>query len=257
MSTDAQQPYYDRYWNRADDSTWTPEIRPWPESEFRSKFGHFVGAGKILDVGCGDATTYHRQLLGIVHELYGLDVSFEAVEAAKDVGMIAQQGKFDSEKFPFADSTFDGAACIEVLEHLFDPLFAAREVFRVLKPGSLLVTSVPNFGYFADRLEALFRARLRTSPFDPENPYAGAHIRFFSLREFKRLLRKAGFEVERVLPHGSCSIFDSLWVIGHLVSLSVTLKKRIPYVLRFGFLEKLLPAVFAQHILVFARKPEN
>jgi SAM-dependent methyltransferase len=254
MSGDPQS-YYDSYWNRENTETWTPEIRPMAEQEFAQKLKRFEGAARVLDVGCGDATTYHRQLLGVVGELHGLDVSARAVEQAKIVGVKAQVVKFDSERFPFEDNSFDGATCIEVLEHLFDPLFTAREIFRVLKPGGTLVASVPNFGYFADRLEALFRARLRTSYYDESNRFAGAHIRFFSLREFKRLLRAAGFEVEEVIPHASCSIFDGLWVIGHLVRLTNWLKANVPYALRLGFLEKILPSVFAQHIMLVVRKP--
>lgn len=255
MSTDPQRSYYDDYWNREEDSTWSPEIHPMSEKEFQRKLGRFQGKEKVLDVGCGDATTYHKQLLNSVRELYGLDVSTRAVSRAEMMGLRCSRIKLDSETFPHADGMFDGATCIEVFEHLFDPLFTAREVFRVLKPGAELVASVPNFGYFGDRLEALIRARLRTSPFDPNNDFAGAHIRFFNLRDFKRLLRTAGFTIEETIPHSSCSIFDALWVVGKFVRLSCVLKKRVPYVLRLGFLEKLWPSLFAQHIMLVARKP--
>jgi SAM-dependent methyltransferase len=255
MNNDQQTSYYDDYWNREEDSTWTPEIHPMGDEEFVAKLRRFQGKQKILDVGCGDATTYHKQLLGIVKELHGLDVSARAVSRAMMVGLQCARVKLDAGKFPYPDQSFDGATCIEVLEHLFDPLLTAREIFRVLKPGSELVASVPNFGYFADRLEAFFRARLRTSPFDPKNSFAGAHIRFFSLREFKRLLRAAGFEVVKTIPHSSCSIFDALWVVGRFVELSCKLKRRVPYILRLGFLEKLWPSLFAQHIMLVARKP--
>jgi SAM-dependent methyltransferase len=255
MNSDSQSSYYDDYWNREEESTWTPEIRPMDEEEFRQKLGRFRGKEKVLDVGCGDATTYHKQLLASVGELYGLDVSNRAVSRAKLVGLKCSRINLDSEVFPHGDATFDGATCIEVFEHLFDPLFTAKEICRVLKPGAELVASVPNFGYFADRLEALFRARLRTSPFDPNNRFAGAHIRFFSLREFKKLLRAAGFSIVETIPHSSCSIFDALWVYGRLVGLSIQLKSRVPYVLRLGFLEKVWPSLFAQHIMLVVRKP--
>jgi SAM-dependent methyltransferase len=250
-----QQAYYDSYWDRDNETTWTPEIKPWPQPEFSKKLGRFSGKSRVLDVGCGDSTTYHKQLLGIVGELHGLDVSARAVARSAELGIKAQLCKLDSERFPFPDNHFDGATCIEVFEHLFDPLAGCREVFRVLKPGAEFVTSVPNFGYFGDRLEAFFRARLRTSVYDSGNPFAGAHIRFFGLRDFKRMLRAAGFEVTEFLPHASCSIFDAMWVVGPLVGLSCSLKRKLPYALRLGFLEKIWPNVFAQHIMLVARKP--
>lgn len=254
--TEPQQSYYDDYWNREEDSTWTPEICPMNDDEFRVKLERFKGKERLLDVGCGDATTYHKQLLGIVKELHGLDVSTRAVSRAELIGLKCNRLKLDSEKFPHGDASFDGATCIEVFEHLFDPLFTAKEIFRVLKPGAELVTSVPNFGYFADRMVAFFRGKLRTSIFDPKNPFAGAHIRFFSLREFKKLLRAAGFSIAEVIPHSSCSIFDALWVYGRLEGVSWQLKQKIPYVLRLGFLEKLWPSLFAQHIMLVVKKPD-
>lgn len=256
MSKPETQAYYDHYWDRSDTSTWTPEIKPWAATEFEQKLARFTGAAKLLDVGCGDATTYHKQLLGIAREVYGMDVSARAVQQARQIGIKAAVVKFDAEPFPHPDNSFDGATCIEVMEHLFDPLFTARELHRVLKPGACLVTSVPNFGYFGDRLEALFRARVRNSAFDwVHNPWAGAHIRFFSLREFKKMLSAAGFEVREVIPHGSCSIFDTLWVIGKCVELSCRLKEQVPYALRLGFLEKIWPSLFAQHIMLVVVKP--
>src|SRR5258708_6852633 len=106
--------YYDAYWDRTNTGTWTPEIKPWPEKEFHKKMGRFAGCEKVLDVGCGDGTTYHRQLAGIVKELNGLDASPQAAAFAGKVGVKAQALKIDSELFPFADNTFDGATCIEV-----------------------------------------------------------------------------------------------------------------------------------------------
>ncbi len=249
------QAYYDQYWDRTDNATWTPEIKPWSEDEFRRKLGRFSGREKVLDVGCGDATTYHRQLLGIVQQLFGVDVSLKAVEQARRVGLKASAVTFDSEALPFEDNFFDGATCVEVLEHLFDPLFTAKEIYRVLKPGGCLVASVPNFGYFGDRMEALLRARVRNSAIDwVNNPFAGAHIRFFNLRTFKQLLRMAGFEVVEVIPHSSCSVFDLLWVIGRFLRASMWLKDKVPYAMRLGFLENVWPSLFAQHIMLVAIK---
>lgn len=247
--------YYDQYWDRENVSTWTPPVSRWPDDRFARAFGCLRNQSPVLDVGCGDGTTYQSQLQSIVGELWGIDASPQALKAVQARGVRTLVCKLDSENFPLGDSEFAGATCIEVFEHLFDPLFAARQIFRVLKPDGLLVTSVPNFSYFANRLEVLFRARLQDSPFDLKNPWAGAHIRFFSPRSFKKMLRAAGFEIVRVIPAGDCSIFDFLWVVARLVPLSLWIKDHIPGVLRLKFLEEIFPALFAQHLLVIARKP--
>lgn len=249
--------YYDDYWNRENRETWTPAVSPWTEERFNRIFGALRNLDKVVDVGCGDGTTYQPQLQKICRELWAIDTSANALKVVADRGIQTAVCKIDSERFPLENDFFNGATCIEVFEHLFDPLHAAREIFRVLAPGSMLVTSVPNFGYFGDRVEAFLRGRTRSCPFDPSNPWAGAHIRFFNLSSFKKMLQTAGFEIIAVHPEGNCSIFDVMWAVAKLGGLSSWLKTNIPGPLRLRFLENLFPGVFAQHIAIVARKAVN
>ena len=49
----------------------------------------------------------------------------------------------DAHSIPFPDNTFDTILALEVLEHLHDPVVAAREILRVLSPGGLAILSSP------------------------------------------------------------------------------------------------------------------
>lgn len=44
---------------------------------------------------------------------------------------------------PFESNSFDGALCIEVLEHALSPELLLAETNRILKPGSRLLLTVP------------------------------------------------------------------------------------------------------------------
>ncbi len=69
----------------------------------------------------------------------------------KGDGEALQIGEFDYGKLdiisditsiPAPDSSFDAIMCIEVLEHLPDPIKAIQEFYRLLKPnGHLLITA--------------------------------------------------------------------------------------------------------------------
>jgi SAM-dependent methyltransferase len=45
----------------------------------------------------------------------------------------------DAHRLPFQDGVFDGAVTLNTFEHLADPVAAAAELFRVLRPGGRLI----------------------------------------------------------------------------------------------------------------------
>jgi SAM-dependent methyltransferase len=50
----------------------------------------------------------------------------------------------DALRLPFAETTFDFAAALHLLEHVRDPRAALEEVWRVLRPRAAFYTGVPN-----------------------------------------------------------------------------------------------------------------
>ncbi len=248
--------FYNTYWNRAEG--WTP-THSFTQAQLDLHFRNaFAPADSVLDAGCGDASNYQAWLVKQVRDLKAIDISETGIENACRMGIDARIHDL-SKPFPFPSNSFNGAVCIEVLEHLYDPKFTVGELFRLLKPGGLLVTSVPNNGYFRERLRALTRAEMSTSISDFSNEWSGAHIRFYSLASFRRMLEISGFGVERVRSNEDASIFDGLDAFGGygMQHLSTFLRRRLPRPLRLAFLEKLWPSMFAPHIIIWARKPQG
>ena len=50
--------------------------------------------------------------------------------------------RFDIQKTPFPDQTFDVVICNHVMEHVSDDSVAMAEVHRILKPGGILLATV-------------------------------------------------------------------------------------------------------------------
>jgi SAM-dependent methyltransferase len=96
----------------------------------------------LLEVGCGRGEFLHNfQQLGMV--VQGLDLE---PKVAKDAyGLAVETCDVENEAMPFPDDYFDVIYSKSFLEHLRDPDNFMKEALRVLKPGGLLLTLVPDW----------------------------------------------------------------------------------------------------------------
>lgn len=93
-------------------------------------------SGRVLDAGCG--LQPYRHLLPNSVEIVGLESGAVGNSTNKRADVL-----YDGLRFPFADSSFQGVLCNQVLEHVFTPEEFLREIHRVLAPGGRLVLTVP------------------------------------------------------------------------------------------------------------------
>jgi methionine biosynthesis protein MetW len=235
--------YYDSYWS---DDGFQPvggDLTP----PLRNVMEQFVQPGsRCLDVGCGDGRTVGPWLLQHGCRYVGVDVSEIAVSRAVAFGLDARRIE-DASALPFDDGSFDVGLMIEVLEHLFAPHEAVAEMHRVLRPGGVLLVTVPNVSYWRRRLDlALFG---RWNPFGDdlsvEQPWRDPHVRFFNLSSMERMLRQAGFASVATRGQGGAVLRD------------------LPFVRRFdrghpspayAAAERLFPSVLGLRVGAVARK---
>ena len=245
--------FYQEYWKEG--KHYNPE---WNEKRFRILMGMLVGKESVLDYGCGLGYAYQSQLVKGVKRYVGADVSEVAIADAKKKGLNALTIDPNNGSVAVPSESVDSAVCIEVLEHLFDPLQSAKELNRVIRPGGTVVVTVPNFGYHAWRLMALLRAQVPSEPEDVrKNRYNGVHIRFFSKLMLKRLLRDAGFVDIKIGRFDDGSVWDVFKAGGHFGYISQFATDHFPRFMHLHFLEDLWPNVFAMRLHAVARKPSK
>lgn len=118
-------------------------------------------AGRLLDVGGGiGATGAALKAQGRASEVIVIDHVTSAWAQGVDKGYVA-----DLEDVDFLDgilgqnAPFDTILCLDVLEHLRDPRTVIRHLHQYLRPGGVMVISLPNVNHWSLVGPLLFHGR--------------------------------------------------------------------------------------------------
>ena len=96
---------------------------------------------KFIEIGCGRGDFLKGfQKLGL--DVCGFDISEEAVEFNQ--GIEIKIGSAEN-LLPYEDNTFDIIYSKSLIEHLNNPDKYIKEAYRILKPGGILLTLVPDW----------------------------------------------------------------------------------------------------------------
>ena len=151
-----------------------------------------IGRGKkILEIGC--ATGYFGKFLKEKRDcvLWGIEVQEKAAELARPhyekilVGDVAELLESISERF-------DVILCSNVLEHLTDPLGTLLRLKKSLKTDGCFVIALPNIAHWSIRLSLLFGR----FDYTKIGILDDTHLKFFTLKNAKHLLREAGLRID-------------------------------------------------------------
>lgn len=146
-------------------------------------------ASRVLDLGCGDGTV-GEQLRAAGHTVIGVDLERSAgVEGRLDrfVEADLEEGLPDG----IDGEGFDVVLAADVLEHLPRPEELLDDLRPLVRPGGVVLASIPNFAHWYPRL------RVATGRFDYDRRgiLDRTHLRFFTRRSFERFAESAGWRV--------------------------------------------------------------
>jgi SAM-dependent methyltransferase len=172
---------------------------------------------RLLDAGAGEG-----QFSRFCEHLEYVSQDFAGYDGTGD-GSGLQTGSWDTRSIdivsditdiPVEDGSFDAVLCVEVLEHLPDPVAALRELSRVLKPGGTLLLTAP----FAS-----------LTHFAPYHFYSGFN-RYF----YQQWLPEMGFAIAEVTPNGNYYDF-----VGQELARSISLALRSGRIFPLNFWDAL------------------
>jgi len=153
---------------------------------------------RVLDLGC--AFGYGTAGIARHYDTDGLDASPAYIRRARRAVPAARFTLGAAERLPYPDDHFDAVVMLDVLEHVTDERAVVAEIVRVLRPGGLVIVSVPHTGLlrWADSLNLYAWLTGEDALASPGTPATGArHHRHYSLGALRHLFG-ARFAVDYV-----------------------------------------------------------
>jgi 2-polyprenyl-3-methyl-5-hydroxy-6-metoxy-1,4-benzoquinol methylase len=188
--------------------------------------------GRILDYGAG-VGQFTRRLLAL--ERFRSVSATDIMRAPSDLsGQVEWIEQDLNVPLPGRDDSFDVVVAPEVIEHLENPRFMIREIFRVLRPGGTAIVTTPNNESWRSLIALLVRGHFTEFG---ESGYP-AHITALLRKDFTRIFQEASF------PAPDFYYTDSGGIPGH----PVTKWQQIS----FGALKG---RRYSDNILAIAKKP--
>ncbi|MFH1403144.1 MAG: class I SAM-dependent methyltransferase [Candidatus Altiarchaeota archaeon] len=113
---------------------------------------------KILDVGCGEGVIVEKYR-GLGYDIIGMDSDYHSELVVRG----------DVRRTDFDDESFDLILLLDVIEHLnvCEHGRVLDEVHRILKPGGMLIATIPNLAHLLSRISFMMTGDfIRTSTVD-------------------------------------------------------------------------------------------
>lgn len=164
---------------------------------------------ELLDIGCGNGKMT-KEISSQFKKTIGIDLSKEGIKQANKYSNKNLSFKnVDMKDLIEIEKKFDFITSFEVIEHQYLPDLFLKNISKLLKINGYFLVSTPFHGYIKNLLISLLNKH--DSHYNPM--WRHGHIKFFSMKTFKKTLNNCGFKIikhkfsGRFYPISSSMIF--------------------------------------------------
>jgi 2-polyprenyl-3-methyl-5-hydroxy-6-metoxy-1,4-benzoquinol methylase len=150
---------------------------------------------RVLELGCAEGAFANMVKKRTGAEVWGIEANARAAARAAATLDRVLVGDADARTAELPHAYFDAVICNDVLEHLIDPTATLVQLRRTLKPGGVVVASIPNIRYLPALRRLVFEADF---PQEDEGIFDRTHLHFFTRKSIVRLFETAGFTVQHI-----------------------------------------------------------
>lgn len=149
---------------------------------------------RVLDVGCGEGDL----LAALVKKKHihgrGVEIDAHRVYAAIGKGLSVVQGDVEEDLAHYPDQSFDYVVSSSSLQAMQDPKGMLEQMVRI---GRHAIVSVPNFGYWKNRLYLGINGKMPVTKQLSYTWYETPNIHFCTLTDFIELCQLMGLAIEQ------------------------------------------------------------
>jgi len=146
---------------------------------FDSIKGKLVQGASYLDAGCSSGYMLENILdkfseINIIGTDFFSSGLLQCHQRFPDIPLF----QMDLVSCSFPDNLFDVVSCLNVIEHIPADASVIKQLFRITKPGGIVVLTVPTMPGLYDMHDEVY-----------------SHVRRYKLSELERMMERAGFKI--------------------------------------------------------------
>ena len=166
------------------------------KNEFKIIANLLPSQSRVLDVGCGDGTLIEALIKEKSIDARGIELEEDKVKECISKGLSVIEGDAETELGQFPDKAFDFVILSQTLQAFYQPENVLGQLLRI---GSRVIISIPNFGYWQIRASLLFFGKMPITKSLPYTWYNTPNLHMCSIKDFYQFCEKKKIKIERVI----------------------------------------------------------